>query len=665
MSIYDGYYYSIDNRFAAAQRELDGRIIPQAHARGIYIMTPGRTTIPQEVYAFMARSGSGQTDLLWYGTTVYNIDSTLGDYQCSQAFKLDAVNYAPYTQPYMVYVETAPISELDEPNTYINEILPRGADSDNLIWELKRKEFGANAVYVKRIIVMDNSNDGNYNPYNKRQQLPRSAEVCVMGTTQARILYYPDGRYQSFDGGNYGYAMRSIIKPLYQSPTPFRPIGDDPNWASRSSALANGMGGLFKVHACYKYHYLTNEYYDEFSAWDSLADLQRDLNQFGVPYTFDYEAAEDINTDELPDYEPDGVDDNPEGGGDGDGDNISDDIEFPDVADMVLPSALAYTTVCLTSEELNTLTDIVWSPKIRDLPSELTVLANSQPLTDSVISLRFYPFDVELNDPEHVVSYNTLTVGWSADMFGGGVLQNGYYRIIDAGYFDLHEYYGTFLDYSPHTSIDIWLPYIGYKSLPVDLVQNTRISVKYYVDFVDGLGTAVIWADDKPIALYTGALGIDVALTGRDNAAKNRQVVDNIGTVVSGVGRIGAGIPKAVATKGAVGLSDIAGGAAQAATGIAQAMYQDAPTVHFGTSGGENWMMLPQQCHLRITRAVSATPANYINESGYPSTYTGKLSSFTGYVSAQTVTGDFDGIPSEDVQRIIDGLRAGVHIRGW
>ena len=71
---------------------------------------------------------------------------------------------------------------------------------------------------------------------------------------------------------------------------------------------------------------------------------------------------------------------------------------------------------------------------------------------------------------------------------------------------------------------------------------------------------------------------------------------------------------------------------------------------------------MPQKCHLKFTRAVAASPASYIDEMGYPTTYTDTVAKFTGYLKCVSVFGDFTGIPAEDADEIQALLQGGVHI---
>ena len=125
--------------------------------------------------------------------------------------------------------------------------------------------------------------------------------------------------------------------------------------------------------------------------------------------------------------------------------------------------------------------------------------------------------------------------------------------------------------------------------------MSKTISVKYYVDFIDGLATAVIFADGQPINTYTGQLGIDLAVTGRDNAAKLRQTVDAVMTAATGVNKSVSGIMTgaAQAAAGNVGgtlgaVSGVGGNIAGGVAALAQTALQQPSTVIYGTAGGEN-----------------------------------------------------------------------------
>ena len=201
--------------------------------------------------------------------------------------------------------------------------------------------------------------------------------------------------------------------------------------------------------------------------------------------------------------------------------------------------------------------------------------------------------------------------------------------------------------------------------------MGKTIRVKYFVDFVDGLATAVIFADDNPINNYTGQLGIDLAVTGRDNAAKIRQSIDAVMTSVTGVNKAVGGVMQGAAQAYAGNVGGAVGsvsGIPQAAAGVGaaamQTAFQQPSTVIYGTAGGENWLSMPQKCHLKITRTVAASPASYIDEMGYPTTYTNTVSKFTGYLKCAAVFGDFTGIPADDADEIQALLSSGIHISG-
>ena len=70
---------------------------------------------------------------------------------------------------------------------------------------------------------------------------------------------------------------------------------------------------------------------------------------------------------------------------------------------------------------------------------------------------------------------------------------------------------------------------------------------------------------------------------------------------------------------------------------VAQALMQQPTTTHYGTVDGENWLLMPQTAHLKITRTITATPADYIELRGYPASYTGTVGGFSGFLLADSL----------------------------
>lgn len=523
----------------------------------------------------------------------------------------------------------------------------------------------ANYVYVTGIYVFDNSNDGNYSANNPRTELNGYDIFTPVNITEIKTFQHDGAIYTSPANSQLFLSLTNIIAPFFSGGQQFH--GDLAMFNVMAAATAdmkipmskmvqvvglNGSGGTVCRATLYP----------------TVDDLRRDLYGWGVPFTLDYTAALYSNTSEFTDDPGDGTPPNPFGGGGGNGDNFDDPIPFPDTP--FSPASLGgYLTLVQSPDELKKLTSVLWKPVIRDLSDALKVYFNTDNLTNSVLSIMYYPVDLAAM-PLGLTHSDSIRIAWSDDNISADIMANNVSHEIDAGYYDFAEYYGSFLDYAPYTTADIWLPYIGYKPLEIDAVMGKRVNVKYYIDFIYGLATAVIFADNRPINTYTGQLAIDLAVTGRDYANKLRQTVDAGLSMVTGVNKSIGSVSQgaaAVLAKDAGGIANAAGGLvgnfSSGALAGGQAVMQQAQTVTYGTAGGENWLSMPQRCHIKFTRAVAASPASYIDEMGYPTTYTATVSKFAGYLKCAAVFGDFSGIPADDADEIETLLKTGVQIK--
>ena len=639
--------------------------IPATMQRQCYLATQvtGQLQTPSFLIPFM--SDFSNTHLVQFtqyglGNSDFNTNSPQGS---AYYFGLSGVDYG-FTEPendkpFLVFVEYGRLKDLTNISTFKSMGVGFEYSFPSTIppWEfdggsLSPSEQGE-YLYIKNITVLDNSNDGSISATNQRTAMSNLMPAVTATITDTKILK-PDGYtdYGQYKGIKWGFVFNQLYRiPYGYEGTTFAAM---PACAPQLRIIrANGYNS-------------SNAYVSSYTIFRNVSELQQSLNNWGFPYTFDYDSAYSKNVSDLPDYVPNGQKDNPTGGGDGDGDNSSDSISFPAPIDVFSPSALGgYNTLFMSPAEFEQFVKILWTPVIKSLGDALSVYFNQQPLTESVINMYYVPFDLKTQldfSGTKTQQRADLTLAWSDTPFAARLLVANVSReLMGGGELDLNEYYGSFLDYSPYTSIDIWLPYIGYKSLDVDKVMGKKISLKWFVDIVNGGLTCVIFANGQPINTYTGQIGIDLAITGRDYATKIRRFVDNVAGVVSSVNKgvsaaatgigtmfaagAGAGAAGAGAEVSAAGgasaagsiLSSVGGSVMGGAGNVAQALMQQPTTTHYGTVDGENWLLMPQVAHLKITRTISATPADYIELRGYPASYTGTIGGFSGFLLADSL----------------------------
>lgn len=267
--------------------------------------------------------------------------------------------------------------------------------------------------------------------------------------------------------------------------------------------------------------------------------------------------------------------------------------------------------------------------------------------------------------------------------FGLKTLDTAYPRIsnqfhdVDCGSVNITKYWGNCFDYEPYTKIQIWLPYIGYKDLPVDEFMGQTISVKYRCDCLTGDCIAFVYTGttgqtgpqvERVIAQFYGNCGVRVPFGSQSFDAAVAAGITLIGAAAAS-GLVAAGSAAIGAESGAGVLMAAGQGAGAAVTGtvgrsssigVVQGMK---PNVQHGGAAGASGGYMGVQIPYLIRRIPrQSLPEGYINLKGYPSNIGGKLSDFTGLAVVDDI--QLNDIPAmEDERReIIDWLRGGVLI---
>ena len=75
---------------------------------------------------------------------------------------------------------------------------------------------------------------------------------------------------------------------------------------------------------------------------------------------------------------------------------------------------------------------------------------------------------------------------------------------VSCGKVTVPELYHNALDYSPFTTVRIWLPFLGFYDLSIDELSNKEIELTYKIDLVNGKALAEISNDDGVIYRFVG-----------------------------------------------------------------------------------------------------------------------------------------------------------------
>ena len=381
------------------------------------------------------------------------------------------------------------------------------------------------------------------------------------------------------------------------------------------------------------------------STWKNL------LNASGMAWSEDYNivispGGKGLNKPTFP-----GQPTNPVDTGDGDGDNISDSVEYPTVE--YIPTAARY-LYALNESKVNDVANYLFSETFLNDVRRLWVNPG-----DYIIDLAYYSIDFSESElifapglDGSPVYIGNLNSGITGKNIVGGKAQ------IYGGFVDITEYYNSYLDYSPNTSLSIYIPYIGVRPLDIDLVNGHRIHLMYYFDlntgqFIAALGLdGVISFDEignitgnigQPIAQYSGNMAIHIPLNGTssnsyilNSIVQSTQIVSSVGALMGGsaVGGI-SGIEKAVSNP-----------LAKAET--------------YGTLTPSTGLYCPQVAYLIINRPIAAEPEKFKEQVGYSSCYSSiGLGAYSGFLKCAAVDIPATSTMSDDEQKEIEELFLG------
>lgn len=271
---------------------------------------------------------------------------------------------------------------------------------------------------------------------------------------------------------------------------------------------------------------------------------------------------------------------------------------------------------------------------------------------------------------------------------------------VDCGTFELKEYYGSALDYSPNTKVSCYLPYIGTVSLNTDDVMGRTLQVKYRVDICSGSCVAKILVDGNVIYQFPGCCSIPIPFSSADFSSYGSAIISAVKTGVA-VAAAGAGMPQLGAsivgmngsqqtgetytkttttternpatgrqiTMGTQKVTKEVSGTKASLEGIAQAgIANTANSVtasktiveRSGSFSGNSGYLGVRRPYLIIERPRMCMPSNYQALNGFPSMITMELSSCKGYTRVQQVQLTGMDATNPEQAEILQLLKGGV-----
>lgn len=343
------------------------------------------------------------------------------------------------------------------------------------------------------------------------------------------------------------------------------------------------------------------------------------------------EIVGDIDEDTDP-YNPGGTTDT--GGGGGSFQRPSVPVPFPDIPGLSATDSGFVKLFAPTKEQIQSLASYLWS-ELFDIDTFKKLFANPM---DCILGLSILPFPVPKGAPQELKVGNIGT-GISMDTAGGQ-----FYKF-DMGTITINEYFKSYLDYSPFTKIDIYLPFIGTRPLDVDEVMGKPLKVDYMVDILSGACVAFVSAGTSVLYTFTGQCAASVPVTGSDHTSIIQNAISiagQIGTAVA-TGGLASALSTAASVAGTVAASKTRTEKSGSFSGYASLMGIRTPYLIFST---------PRQ-------AVAGYQNTY---EGYPGFITQQLNTLSGFTQVEKIHLEKTPATMQELAEIEALLKEGVII---
>ena len=287
-------------------------------------------------------------------------------------------------------------------------------------------------------------------------------------------------------------------------------------------------------------------------------------------------------------------------------------------------------------------------------------------LAESILQIRYMP--IEISWVGGTSADTKIIVGMIEKQHAVATINKSVAPIRRIGHIDVKEIYnGSWVNFTPYSSMSLYLPFHGMVEIDNDFVMGHKIYVEVIYDILAGTIQYFLHRDSYSGSLIyscVAKMAVDIPITLQTKTQRDSAVYSNVANMTAGL--IGAGA------------SAVAGSPVGMTMGLANlASYQpsSAGMRVIGNIGESGAFYAPKQCALYIKRPAYNRPSNYKSHVGYPANTTRKLQSCSGFTTCynpritfagntHTENGDTVTIKptKSEVEKIYDYLEKGVII---
>lgn len=330
-------------------------------------------------------------------------------------------------------------------------------------------------------------------------------------------------------------------------------------------------------------------------------------------------------------YAPGGI--SGPGGGTGTFSDTSTPIDFPPLPNISVEDTGFINLWNPSASQLRLLADYMWDTSLFDLNTWHKLFADPM---DAILGLSIVPVTIPNGATQFVVVGNITT---TIPMTRAGAQ----FVEVDCGSLLIEEKWGAYLDYSPYTKAELYLPYCGTHSIDVDNIMGKTVHIKYHVDILSGSCCAYVKCGDSILYSFIGQCSSSIPVNGADFTTM-------INGVIQAATAVGSMIPS-----GGMAAPMAAPNLAQMVPNVLKPEIEKS-----GSMSGTGGMLALQTPYLILTRPNQALPAHQNHYTGYPSFITQTLGDLSGYTEVELI--HLEGIPAtgDELDELENILKSGV-----
>ena len=239
------------------------------------------------------------------------------------------------------------------------------------------------------------------------------------------------------------------------------------------------------------------------------------------------------------------------------------------------------------------------------------------------------------------------------------------------GSISINRAFNNFLDLSPFTKTQIYIPYVGFSEIDTTSIMGRKIRLDYNINIATGGAIAYVYVQTgenswRIIQEHPCMMGVDIPLNIQSSEGLGSRIASSIAG--SAAGMLSLGMGAAAGPMGIAGsvMGQMAGGMVSNSLNSVQSISGQS-SVTVGGLSSETGSLGEFQPHVVITRPQPKAPAGYNSMIGKPDYRNVNIGSMSGYIKIGAISkgagAGNQNIPKEAMDEIDQLLKAGVYTR--